>query len=80
MYTSFNSSEEDVWQLYEQWEEGDEPLLLDELPDGDPRRPQPLPDFSKLDMSDTDGVTRALKKGKSMMVFVTVADSKVQCG
>ena len=57
MTTNFFSlpfSDHDLERLYEQWEEDEEPLELDELPEWDPRKPQPSIDFSKLDMSDTD--------------------------
>jgi hypothetical protein len=60
-------------QLYEQWEEDEEPLELDELPDWDPRKPQPQIDFSKLDMKNPDSVIKATKKGKTLMMFVKVS-------
>ncbi len=59
--------------LYEQWEEGDDPLEPDELPEWHPDRPQPMIDFSKLDMSNTDNVLKATKKGKTLMLFVKVS-------
>ena len=34
-------SDADLERLYEQWEEEEEPLPIDELPEWDPRRPQP---------------------------------------
>ena len=72
--TSFSLiSDADLERLYEQWEEDEEPLEPDELPEWDPRRPQPTIDFSKLDMSDTDNVMRATKKGKTVMMFVKVS-------
>ena len=69
----FSHSDHDLERLYEQWEEDEEPLEPDELPEWDPRRPQPTIDFSKLDMSDTDNVMRATKKGKTVMMFVKVS-------
>jgi len=63
----------DLEKLYEQWEEDEDELPLDELPEWDPRKPQPQIDFSKLDMSDTDNVMRATKKGKTVMMFVKVS-------
>ena len=68
-----SQSDHDLERLYEQWEEDEEPLEPDELPEWDPRRPQPTIDFSKLDMSDTDNVMRATKKGKTVMMFVKVS-------
>ena len=66
-------SDADLERLYEQWEEDEEPLEPDELPEYDPRRPQPQVDFSKLDMSDPESVLRATKKGKTLMMFVKVS-------
>ena len=34
-------SDADLERLYEQWEEDEEPLPVDELPEWDPRKPQP---------------------------------------
>ncbi len=65
-------SDADLERLYEQWEEDEEPIPLDELPAHDPRKPQPQIDFSKLNMRDTDSVLRATKKGKALMIFVKV--------
>ena len=70
--SSSNSRDADLERLYEQWEEDDEPLPLDELPEHDPRRPEPQIDFSKLDMSNPDSVMKATKKGKTLMMFVKV--------
>jgi len=63
----------DMARLEEQWEEDDEPLPDDELPDGHPLKPTPLVDFNKLDMSDPEGVLKATKKGKTIMMFVRVS-------
>ena len=60
-------------RLYEQWEEDEEDLPLDELPDWDPRKPQPMVDFSKLDMSNPDNIMKATKKGKTIMLFAKVS-------
>lgn len=68
----FLSSDADLERLYDQWEEDDEPLPLDELPEHDPRRPQPSIDFSKLDMSNPESMMKATKKGKTLMMFVRV--------
>lgn len=66
-------SDADLERLYDQWEEDDEPLPLDELPEHDPRRPQPSIDFSKLDMSNPESMMKATKKGKTLMMFVRVS-------
>jgi len=68
-------SDSDLERLYEQWEEDEEPLPVDELPDHDPRKPQPAIDFTKLDMSNPENVIKATKKGKTLMLFAKVRGS-----
>ncbi|XP_050595839.1 LDLR chaperone boca [Bombus affinis] len=58
----------DLEHLLDQWEENDEPLEPDELPEH--LRPSPKIDLSKLDMSNPDNVLKVTKKGKSVMMFV----------
>lgn len=61
-------------KLYEQWEEDEEPLPVDELPDWDPRKPRPgldLSDMSKF--QDADEIIKASKKGQSVMMFVKIS-------
>ncbi|XP_033319800.1 LDLR chaperone boca [Bombus vosnesenskii] len=58
----------DLELLLDQWEENDEPLEPDELPEH--LRPSPKIDLSKLDMSNPDNVLKVTKKGKSVMMFV----------
>jgi hypothetical protein len=41
------NSDADLERLLEQWEEDEEPIPPDELPEGHPDRPQPPIDFSK---------------------------------
>eukprot|EP00096_Caligus_rogercresseyi_P011301 TRINITY_DN4405_c0_g1_i3.p1 TRINITY_DN4405_c0_g1~~TRINITY_DN4405_c0_g1_i3.p1 ORF type:complete len:192 (-),score=56.73 TRINITY_DN4405_c0_g1_i3:408-983(-) len=67
-------SDADMERLLDQWEEDEEPLPLDELPEGDPRRPQPKIDISNAG-NDPEGILKASKKGKSLMVFVRVNGS-----
>lgn len=66
-------SEADLERLYDQWEEDEEPLEPDELPEH--LRPSPQIDISKLDMSDPEGILRQSKKGKTVMAFVSVSGS-----
>ncbi|CAB4064298.1 unnamed protein product [Lepeophtheirus salmonis] len=56
-------SDSDMERLLEQWEEEDEPLPPDELPEGDPRRPQPKIDFSKVSQ-DPESILQGIQKGK----------------
>ena len=63
-------SDADLERLYDQWEEDDEPLPPDELPEH--LRPAPQLDFSKLDMSDPEGILKASKKGRTVMAFVNI--------
>ena len=44
-------SDADLERLYEQWEEDEEPLPVDELPEWDPRKPQPQVSRSQADIS-----------------------------
>ena len=43
-------SDADLERLYEQWEEDEEPLPVDELPEWDPRKPQPQVSRSQADI------------------------------
>lgn len=69
-------SDWELEKMYEKWEEDEEPLPVDELPDWDPRKQQPI-DFSKIDMSNPDNFMVASKKGKTMMIFVKVSGEKL---
>jgi len=66
-------NDHDLEKLFEQWEEDEEPLPVDELPDWDPRKPKPGLDLS--DMSkyrEPEDFMKASKKGQSVMMFVRV--------
>ncbi|XP_072763138.1 LDLR chaperone boca isoform X1 [Anoplolepis gracilipes] len=58
----------DLEHLLDQWEENDEPLEPDELPEH--LRPSPKIDISKIDTLDPDNLLRMTKKGKGVMMFV----------
>ncbi|XP_074114361.1 LDLR chaperone boca [Cotesia typhae] len=58
----------DMERLFDQWEEDEEPLEPDELPEH--LRPQPQIDISQIDASDPDNLLRMTKVGKSIMMFV----------
>lgn len=58
----------DLERLLDQWEENDEPLEPDELPEH--LRPSAKIDISQLDMSNPDNVLKMTKKGKGVMMFV----------
>lgn len=78
-------SEADLERLLDQWDvsltskfnqkiirvfqEGDEPLEPDELPEH--LRPQPPIDFSKLDTSNPENLLKLSKKGRTLMMFVS---------
>ena len=64
-------SDADLERLYEQWEEDEEPLPIDELPEWDPRKPQPQVDLNNF--KDPEELLKQSKKGKSLMVFVKVS-------
>uniref|UniRef100_A0A0C9RXQ9 Putative ldlr chaperone boca n=1 Tax=Amblyomma americanum TaxID=6943 RepID=A0A0C9RXQ9_AMBAM len=61
----------DMERLFEQWEEDEEPLEPDELPEY--MRPAPKIDMSKLDSSNPENILKASKKGRMLMTFVTVS-------
>lgn len=63
-------SDVDLERLLDQWEEDEEPLPDDELPEH-LRKPAPV-DISQLDTSDPENLLKMTKKGKTLMMFVTV--------
>ena len=65
-------SDADLERLLDQWEEDEEPIPPDELPEGHPDRPVPPVDFSKLDMNNPEAVMKATKKGKTIMLFAKI--------
>jgi len=69
-------SDADMERLLDQWEEDEEPLPPDELPEGHPDKPQPALDFANIDMADPEGMMKATKKGKTVMMFVRVRGFK----
>ncbi len=62
--------------MYEQWEEDEEPLPVDELPEWDPRKPQPQVDLNNF--KDPEELLKLSKKGKSLMIFVKVVTTSEQ--
>jgi len=63
-------SDADLERLLEQWDEDDEPLPSDELPDGHPKKPNPSLDLTKLDLSSPEELMKMSKRGKTVMMFV----------
>ncbi|XP_055612799.1 LDLR chaperone boca [Uranotaenia lowii] len=66
-------SDADMERLLDQWEEDEDPLEPDELPEH--LRPAEPLDMSQLDMSNPESILKASKKGKTLMSFVTVNGS-----
>lgn len=64
-------NEADLERLLDQWEEDEEPLEDDELPEH--LRPAPQLDLSQMDMSNPEAMLQATKKGKTLMSFVAVS-------
>lgn len=64
-------SDADMERLYDQWEEDEEPLENDELPEH--LREGPKVDFSAADFSNPENLLKLSKKGKTLMTFVTVS-------
>merc|ERR1711953_1646806 len=65
-------NDHDLQRLLDQWDEDEEPIPPDELPEGHPDRPIPPVDFSKLDMTNQEEVMAATKKGKTIMLFAKI--------
>ncbi|KAH0950710.1 hypothetical protein HN011_001863 [Eciton burchellii] len=63
-------TEADLEHLLDQWEENEEPLEPDELPEH--LRPSPKIDISKIDTTNPDNLLRMTKKGKGVMMFVDI--------
>jgi len=63
----------DVERLLDQWEEDEEELPNDELPEH-LRKPETM-DLSNLDTSDPEKLLQLTKKGKTLMMFVSVSGS-----
>ncbi|XP_071943535.1 LDLR chaperone boca-like [Antedon mediterranea] len=61
----------DIERLFDEWEEGEEDTDEDDLPEH--LREPPKVDFSKLDTSNPENMVKMTKKGKTLMVFVTVS-------
>ena len=67
-------SDRDLEKLLEQWDEDEEPLPNDELPEWDPKKVKPgldLSDMSKF--KEPEDFLKASKKGQSVMMFVRVS-------
>ncbi|XP_046685889.1 LDLR chaperone boca-like [Homalodisca vitripennis] len=65
-------SDADMERLLDQWEEDEEPLEPDELPEH--LRPQPSLDLSKmnLDSNNPEELLKMTKKGRTLMAFVSI--------
>lgn len=61
----------DVEHLLDQWEEDDEPLEPDELPEY--KRPRSNIDLSQLQNKDPEELMKITKKGQTLMTFVKVS-------
>jgi len=60
----------DLERLLDQWDEDDEPLEPDELPEH--LRPSPKLDMSQMDFTNPESMLKLSKKGKTLMAFVTL--------
>ncbi|XP_019642485.1 PREDICTED: LOW QUALITY PROTEIN: LDLR chaperone boca-like [Branchiostoma belcheri] len=66
----------DLERLYEQWEEDEEPLEEDELPEH--LRPPPKIDLSNLNPDRPEDLIKMSKKGRTLMMFVSVSGNPTQ--
>ncbi|XP_023030425.1 LDLR chaperone boca [Leptinotarsa decemlineata] len=62
----------DMERLLDQWEEDEEPLEEDELPEH--LRPMPQINLNQLNPDDPEGLLQATKKGRTLMTFVQVRE------
>lgn len=62
----------DIERLYEQWEENEEPLEPDELPEH--LRAPPKIDLASLGIKNPEDMIKLSKKGQTLMMFVRVKD------
>ncbi|KRY11987.1 LDLR chaperone MESD [Trichinella patagoniensis] len=63
-------NEADLEDLYDQWEQGDDPLEEDELPEW---KRKPSASFDPSQFKDMEEMAKAMKKRKTLMIFVTVS-------
>jgi hypothetical protein len=66
----------DVERIYDQWEEDEEPLEDDELPEW--KRPKPQIDLTKLNPKDPEGMLKMTKQGQTLMMFATVSGNPTE--
>ncbi|XP_055371948.1 LDLR chaperone boca [Condylostylus longicornis] len=66
----------DMERLFDQWEEDEEPLQSDELPEH--LRPPPKIDLSNIDTSNPENLLKISKKGKTLMTFINVSTDKTK--
>lgn len=62
----------DMERLLDQWDEDEEPLPDDELPEH--LRPQPKLSFDPNNIGDPENLLKMSKKGRTLMMFVQVED------
>uniref|UniRef100_A0A182FL80 Mesoderm development candidate 2 n=3 Tax=Anopheles albimanus TaxID=7167 RepID=A0A182FL80_ANOAL len=60
----------DMERLLEQWEEDDDPLEPDELPEH--LRPSPAIDMANINPANPENILKLSKKGRTLMSFVSV--------
>ncbi|KAJ8973725.1 hypothetical protein NQ317_012864 [Molorchus minor] len=61
----------DMERLFDQWEEDEEPLEEDELPEH--LRPMPQINLNNLNTDDPEQLLQTTKKGRTLMTFVQVS-------
>ncbi|XP_028133896.1 LDLR chaperone boca [Diabrotica virgifera virgifera] len=64
-------TEADMERLLDQWEEDEEPLEPDELPEH--LRPMPQINLNQMDPNNPEDMLQATKKGRTLMTFIQVA-------
>ncbi|KAL4216470.1 Mesoderm development candidate 2 [Mactra antiquata] len=70
-------SEADMERLFDQWEDADDDELdEDELPEW--KREPPKLDIKSLNTNDPEGMLKAAKKGRSLMLFASVSGNPTE--
>ncbi|XP_033624886.1 LDLR chaperone boca-like [Asterias rubens] len=66
----------DLERLFDEWEDAEDEHDPDDLPEH--KRPSPTIDMSKMDLSNPESAMKLTKKGKTLMMFVSVSGDPTQ--
>ncbi len=66
----------DLERLFDEWEDAEDEHDPDDLPEH--KRPSPTFDMSQIDLTDPEAALKLTKKGKTLMLFVSVSGDPTQ--